>query len=150
MNTYINIPEYNVSQFNKLFKDVIESNFDYVRIKGEISEIKTATRGQIYLTLKDNQSILSGVIWDSKKKFLIVKYPSLFISTEFMTSETKLASKFTSSSNTKIALSTWVRVSDIAFTFPTSLVLKVMLSLVFDGDIPSLSVPSIFEGSKDG
>ena len=70
MNTYINIPEYNVSQFNKLFKDVIESNFDYVRIKGEISEIKTATRGQIYLTLKDNQSILSGVIWDSKKKFL--------------------------------------------------------------------------------
>lgn len=70
MNTYINIPEYNVSQFNKLFKDVIESNFDYVRIKGEISEIKTATRGQIYLTLKDNHSILSGVIWDSKKKFL--------------------------------------------------------------------------------
>ena len=44
--------------------------FNYVRIKGEISEVKTATRGQIYLTLKDEDSILSGVIWDQKKKYL--------------------------------------------------------------------------------
>ena len=65
-----NIPEYNVSQFNKMIKEVIESNFDYLRIKGEISEIKNATKGQIYLTLKDDDSILSGVIWESKKNFL--------------------------------------------------------------------------------
>ncbi len=66
----INIPEFEVSEFNKAFKDIIESNFNYVRIKGEISEIKTATKGQIYLTLKDKNSILSGVIWDQKKKYL--------------------------------------------------------------------------------
>jgi len=54
---------------NEIEKD-IESNFNYVRIKGEISEVKTATRGQIYLTLKDEDSILSGVIWDQKKKYL--------------------------------------------------------------------------------
>jgi len=66
----INIPEYYVSEFNKLFRDVIESNFRYVRIRGEISEIKTATKGQIYLTLKDDDSIISGVIWDSKKEYL--------------------------------------------------------------------------------
>ena len=66
----INIPEFGVSEFNKSFKEVIESNFNYVRIKGEISEVKTATKGQIYLTLKDEDSILSGVIWDQKKKFL--------------------------------------------------------------------------------
>ncbi len=70
MNNKINIPEYEVSQFNKLFKDIVESNFNYVRIKGEISEIKTASKGQIYLTLKDQDSILSGVIWDQKKKYL--------------------------------------------------------------------------------
>ena len=58
----INIPEFEVSEFNQAFKEVIESNFNYVRIKGEISEVKTATRGQIYLTLKDEDSILSGVI----------------------------------------------------------------------------------------
>ena len=66
----INIPEFQVSEFNQAFKDVIESNFNYVRIKGEISEVKTATKGQIYLTLKDEDSILSGVIWDQKKKYL--------------------------------------------------------------------------------
>ena len=70
MQNKINIPEYYVSEFNKLFRDVIESNFSYVRIRGEISEIKTATKGQIYLTLKDDDSIISGVIWDSKKKYL--------------------------------------------------------------------------------
>ncbi len=66
----VNIPEFAVSEFNQSFKEVIESNFNYVRIKGEISEIKIATKGQIYLTLKDENSILSGVIWDQKKKYL--------------------------------------------------------------------------------
>ncbi|MDC0057222.1 exodeoxyribonuclease VII large subunit [Alphaproteobacteria bacterium] len=70
MNTPINIPEYQVSQFNRLFRDVIETNFSYVRIKGEISEIRRATRGQLYLTLKDDESILSSVIWENKKKDL--------------------------------------------------------------------------------
>jgi len=70
MDELINVPEYQVSQFNRLFRDVIETNFNYVRIKGEISEIKIATRGQLYLTLKDDESILSGVIWDNKKRDL--------------------------------------------------------------------------------
>ena len=70
MSNKINIPEFEVSEFNRSFKQVIENNFNYVRIKGEISEIKTATKGQIYLTLKDNQSILSGVIWEQKKNYL--------------------------------------------------------------------------------
>ena len=68
MQNKINIPEYYVSEFNKLFRDVIESNFSYVRIRGEISEIKTATKGQIYLTLKDDDSIISGVIWEQQKR----------------------------------------------------------------------------------
>ncbi len=70
MNLKINIPEFEVSEFNKQFKDLIETNFNYIRVKGEISEIKTATKGQIYLTLKDKSSILSGVIWEQKKQYL--------------------------------------------------------------------------------
>ena len=66
----INIPQFEVSEFNRAFKEIIETNFNYVRIKGEVSEIKTATKGQIYLTLKDKDSILSGVIWEQKKKYL--------------------------------------------------------------------------------
>ncbi len=73
MKNKINIPEFHVSEFNKAFKEIIEHNFNYVRIKGEISEIKTATKGQIYLTLKDNNSILSGVVWEQKKRYLEIK-----------------------------------------------------------------------------
>ena len=51
MSLNINIPEYGVTQFNKAIKNVIEENFSYVRIKGEISEIKVAAKGQIYITL---------------------------------------------------------------------------------------------------
>ena len=71
MNSNLNIPEYGVTQFNKAIKDVIEDHFSYVRIKGEISEIRVATKGQIYITLKDKNSILSAVVWEQKKRSLI-------------------------------------------------------------------------------
>ena len=70
MNSSMNIPEYGVSQFNKAIKDIIEDHFSYVRIKGEISEIRVATKGQIYITLKDKNSILSAVVWEQKKRSL--------------------------------------------------------------------------------
>ena len=70
MNSNLNIPEYGVSQFNLAIKDIIEDHFSYVRIKGEISEIRVATKGQIYITLKDKNSILSAVVWEQKKRTL--------------------------------------------------------------------------------
>ena len=73
MSNKVNIPEYYVSEFNKSFRNVIELNFNYVRIRGEISEIKPATKGQIYLTLKDENSIINCVIWGNKKQYLQFK-----------------------------------------------------------------------------
>ena len=73
MNKKNNIPEFKVSEFNESFKDLIESKFSYLRIKGEVSEVKTATKGQLYLVLKDEDSILSGVIWQSKKNYLNIQ-----------------------------------------------------------------------------
>jgi exodeoxyribonuclease VII large subunit len=70
MSLNLNIPEYGVTQFNRALKDVIEDHFSYVRIKGEISEIRVATKGQIYITLKDKTSILSAVVWEQKKRSL--------------------------------------------------------------------------------
>lgn len=69
----INIPEYEVSQFNKALKEVVESNFDYVRIKGEISDLKIASSGHLYLTLKDDSSVLNATIWSQKKNYLKIK-----------------------------------------------------------------------------
>jgi exodeoxyribonuclease VII large subunit len=73
MNIGVNIPEYEVSQFNKIIKEVIESNFDYIKIRGEISDLKNASSGHVYLTLKDNSSILNATIWKQKKDFLKIK-----------------------------------------------------------------------------
>ena len=70
MNINLNIPEYSVTQFNKALKNVIEDHFNYVRIKGEVSEIRVATKGQIYITLKDETSILSAVVWKQKINLL--------------------------------------------------------------------------------
>ena len=64
----INIPEYEVTQFNQKIKDVVESNFTYVRIRGEVSQLKSASSGHIYLTLKDENSVLNATIWSQKKK----------------------------------------------------------------------------------
>ena len=73
MITKINIPEFGVSEFNQLVRDTIDSNFSYVRIRGEISELKTATKGQLYITIKDENSILSAVVCESKIKFLKIQ-----------------------------------------------------------------------------
>ena len=73
MTTKFNIPEFGVSEFNKLIRDTLESNFSYVRIRGEISELKTAVKGQLYITIKDENSILSAVVWGTKIKFLSVQ-----------------------------------------------------------------------------
>ena len=70
MNLNLNIPQYGVTQFNRALKDMIEDHFSYVSIKGEISEIRIATKGQIYLTLKDETSILSAVVWEQKTRSL--------------------------------------------------------------------------------
>ena len=63
----MNIPEYEVSQFNRLFKEVVEKNFDYIRIRGEISDIKNASSGHVYITLKDKNSVLNATLWSQKK-----------------------------------------------------------------------------------
>ncbi|HIA22262.1 MAG TPA: exodeoxyribonuclease VII large subunit, partial [Alphaproteobacteria bacterium] len=58
-----NLPEYTVSQISTALKRTVESTFERVRIRGEISGLKRASSGHIYLTLKDDKAVLDGVIW---------------------------------------------------------------------------------------
>ena len=66
MNNRINVPEYDVSEFNKIIKEVVDSNFNFVRIKGEISSIRQNKNNHLFITLKDKNSVLECVIWNSK------------------------------------------------------------------------------------
>ncbi len=58
-----NLPELTVSELSQALKRNIEQNFSYVRVRGEISGLKRHSSGHVYLTLKDADANLDGVIW---------------------------------------------------------------------------------------
>jgi exodeoxyribonuclease VII large subunit len=57
------IQEYSVSEISSKLKSVIEQNFGYVKIRGEISGLKIATSGHGYFSLKDNDAVLACICW---------------------------------------------------------------------------------------
>lgn len=59
----MNSQELTVSQVSALIKRNIEQNFSYVKIKGEVSGLKRAPSGHVYLSLKDQNSVLAAVCW---------------------------------------------------------------------------------------
>ena len=52
-----NIPEFSVSEITSLTKNILEENFERVRIRGEVSKIKE-NKGHLYFSLKDENFIL--------------------------------------------------------------------------------------------
>lgn len=65
-----NIPEYSVSEISFSIKTSLESQFNRVKIKGEISGLTVAKSGHIYLTLKDQEATLSSIIWKGRTSLL--------------------------------------------------------------------------------
>ncbi len=65
MNLISNNKEYSVSELNFSIKDLIENNFNLIKVRGEISQIKKHSSGHIYFTLKDSNSIISVICWRS-------------------------------------------------------------------------------------
>lgn len=58
-----NLHEYSVSEIATTLKRTVEERFGLVRVRGEISGLKVAASGHAYLTLKDDQAVLDGVMW---------------------------------------------------------------------------------------
>lgn len=58
-----NLPEFTVSEISTALKRTVEERFPLVRVRGEISQPKYHGSGHLYLTLKDNRSVLAGVCW---------------------------------------------------------------------------------------
>ena len=63
MNTNTNNPVYSVSEFSHVIKKLVETNFSYVRIRGEISRPSFPGSGHVYFTLKDTDGTISAIIW---------------------------------------------------------------------------------------
>lgn len=59
-----NLPTHSVSEISFALKRVVEDNFGYVRVRGEISGWRGAhSSGHAYFKLKDDKSVIEAVCW---------------------------------------------------------------------------------------
>ena len=56
-----NVVEYSVSEISFALKRTVEDTFGYVRIRGELGRVSRPASGHVYLDLKDEKAVLSGV-----------------------------------------------------------------------------------------
>lgn len=67
------LPEFSVSEISFEIKRFVETNFSKVRVRGEIFGCKRADSGHYYLSLKDENAVLSAVIWKGVAMHLPLK-----------------------------------------------------------------------------
>lgn len=58
-----NAPALSISEISALLKRTVEDRFGFVRVRGELSGVKRAASGHLYLSLKDESARLDGVMW---------------------------------------------------------------------------------------
>lgn len=58
-----NIIEYTVSELAQLVRRTVEDTFGYVRVRGEVSNLRRPGSGHLYFDLKDEGAVLSAVCW---------------------------------------------------------------------------------------
>jgi exodeoxyribonuclease VII large subunit len=58
-----NAPIYSVTELSMALKRSVEDRFHQVRVRGEVSGLKRAGSGHLYLSLKDQDAVLDGVCW---------------------------------------------------------------------------------------
>ena len=72
-NPATNAPYLTIQELSQAVKRTVETAFEYVRVRGEISQPRTPASGHIYLTLKDDRNVLSAVIWKGTAASLSIR-----------------------------------------------------------------------------
>lgn len=54
---------FSVSDASAMLKNVVETAFARIRVRGELSQITRATSGHLYMTIKDSGAAISVIIW---------------------------------------------------------------------------------------
>lgn len=52
-----------ITEISTALKRAVEERFGFVRLRGELSGVKRAASGHLYLALKDEKAVLDGVMW---------------------------------------------------------------------------------------
>ena len=63
---------FTVTQLTKSIKTILEGEYRFIRISGEISNLKTPYSGHSYFSLKDASSQIRAVLFKNQKRFLNV------------------------------------------------------------------------------
>lgn len=58
-----NTPEFSVSELSGAVKRIIEGEFGFVRVRGEVGRVSRPRSGHVYLDLKDDRAVIAGVMW---------------------------------------------------------------------------------------
>jgi exodeoxyribonuclease VII large subunit len=58
-----NAPEFSVSEISGAVKRMIEGEFSHIRVRAEVGRVSRPRSGHVYLDLKDDRSVLAGVMW---------------------------------------------------------------------------------------
>src|SRR6266705_1737374 len=69
----LNLPELTVSELSAALKRTLEDAYGYVRVRGELGNVKYHSSGHIYVDLKDDKACLVGVVWRSAAARLKVR-----------------------------------------------------------------------------
>jgi exodeoxyribonuclease VII large subunit len=69
----LNVIELTVSELSTQLKRTVEDAFGYVRVRGELGNVKYHSSGHIYLDLKDDRACLAGIVWRTAAPRIKVK-----------------------------------------------------------------------------
>jgi len=70
MNTFQSQTVLTVTELTRSIKKILESDFRFVRISGEISNFKLVYSGHSYFTLKDGSAQIRAVLFKQQKRFV--------------------------------------------------------------------------------
>lgn len=68
-----NLREYTVSEISGRVKRIVEDEFPHVRVRGEVGRVSRPRSGHVYLDLKDEGAVLSGIVWRNAAAGLAVQ-----------------------------------------------------------------------------
>lgn len=64
---------FSVTEISNALKVIVERTYGFVRVRGELSEVKRAASGHVYMTLKDAGAVLNAIVWKTAAAKLQVK-----------------------------------------------------------------------------
>lgn len=68
-----NVAELTVSELASSLKRTIETNYDHVRVRGELGRVIIARSGHMYADIKDDKAVLNTVMWKGSVQRLAFK-----------------------------------------------------------------------------